>query len=155
MIFTCPHSADISRLWHHYRGKLSQSGEPWQSFTDTKVHTQALTSCYVPDILTDCSWTVGQKCFHPKASLSLSQRDKNSNRWRSEAISACYRRMKGSGQQPADLSLCRSHSAKHLRCKLNKVPPLLFTDASTICCEHLIAARRLKPQTPWELWWSK
>lgn len=56
--------------------------------------------------------------------------------------------MKGSGRLPADFSLCRSHSAKHLRCKLNKVPPPLFTDALTICCKHLIAAcrrRNLKP----------
>lgn len=105
--------------------------------------------------LPDCSWTVRQKCFYPKGSLTLSQRDKNVNQWCSEAIRACYRSMKGSGQLPADLSLCRSHSAKHLRCKLNKVLPLLFTDALTICCEHLIAARRQKPQTPWELWWSK
>lgn len=56
--------------------------------------------------------------------------------------------MKGSGRRPADFSLCRSHSAKHLRCKLNKVPLLLFTDALTICREHLIAARLQKNLKP-------
>lgn len=56
--------------------------------------------------------------------------------------------MKGTERLPADLSLCISDSAKHLKCKLNNLPWLLLTDALTICFEHLIAAadRNLKPQ---------
>lgn len=136
-------------------GRLVRAPRWWRLLQ--RVFTELRHSTRFQTPVSDCSWTAALKksCSHPEGYLSW--RDKNFMEINddSEAISASYGGMKGSGRLPADFSLCRSHSAKHLRCKLNKVPPLLFTDALTICCEHLIAARRQKPQTPRGPRWSK